>query len=259
VKEGVRLAGSLGHMNDQDPMILYTDASTVAIGFVLKQLQLNVHGESVEVIIGIGSQKLSDAARRWTTIELELFAIVTGVLKNKSYLLGRQFTIATDHRNLVYLENSTIPKLVRWRLRLQEFSYSVIHVPGPDNIIADAASRLYSLESIPVDHLDILKSVHNSIVGHFGVTYTVKFLEESKLVDDWPSYRSDVKEFIKSCAICQKIKPNAVSLPPSTHNIHGTYPMDSLSIDTIGPLPTDDHGNQYILAIVDNFSKYTTL
>jgi cleavage and polyadenylation specificity factor subunit 1 len=259
VKDAIRAAVSLGHITDNDPMILYTDASTIAIGFVLKQLQHAVNGETIEVIIGIGSQKLSDAARRWTTIELELFAIVTGVLKNQSYLLGRRFTIATDHRNLVYLENSTIPKLVRWRLRLLEFSYSVIHVPGTENIIADAASRLYSLESIDVEHLDILKSVHNSIVGHFGITYTIKMLEDFKLINNWPSYRSDVKDFIKSCAICQKIKPAPIVLAPITHHIHGTYPMDSLSIDTIGPLPEDEYGNMFILAIVDNFSKYTNL
>jgi hypothetical protein len=72
------------------------------------------------------------------------------------------------------------------------------------------------LESIDVEHLDILKSVHNSIVGHFGITYTIKMLEDFKLINNWPSYRSDVKDFIKSCAICQKIKPAPIVLAPIT-------------------------------------------
>ena len=43
------------------------------------------------------------------------------------------------------------------------------------------------------------------------------------------------------------------------HHIHSLYPMHSLSLDTIGPLPEDQFGNKYIFGIVDNFSKFINL
>ena len=47
------------------------------------------------------------------------------------------FSLETDHRNLVYIDIATSPKVIRWKLRLQEFDFQVIHVPGRTNIIAD--------------------------------------------------------------------------------------------------------------------------
>ena len=38
-----------------------------------------------------------------------------------------------------------------------------------------------------------------------------------------------------------------------------SYPMRSVSVDSIGPLPEDEYGNKYILVIICNFSKYTML
>ena len=39
------------------------------------------------------------------------------------------------------------PKVVRWRLRLQEYNFSIIHIPGVQNIIADTQSRQFEGES----------------------------------------------------------------------------------------------------------------
>jgi hypothetical protein len=35
--------------------------------------------------------------------------------------------------------------------------------------------------------------------------------------------------------------------------------MESLSVDSIGPLPEDENGNKFILVIIDNFSKFVSL
>jgi hypothetical protein len=35
--------------------------------------------------------------------------------------------------------------------------------------------------------------------------------------------------------------------------------MERIAVDTIGPLPIDAAGNQYIITIVDCFSRYTLL
>ena len=52
----------------------------------------------------------------------------------------------TDHKNLVYLANSTTPKVVRWKLALQAFDAYYEHIKGTDNVIPDALSRIVNLE-----------------------------------------------------------------------------------------------------------------
>lgn len=71
----------------------------------------------------------------------------------------------------------------------------------------------------------------------------------------------DVERFTKSCAICKKIKPKRrVEMDPEgEHFLHESYPMESLSIDTLGPLPEDQVKNQYIIVIVDDFSNFVGL
>jgi Integrase zinc binding domain len=56
--------------------------------------------------------------------------------------MGRQFTVRTDHKNLLYLANSTVPKLVRWRIILSEYNFIVEHIPGKDNVVADGLTRV---------------------------------------------------------------------------------------------------------------------
>ena len=51
----------------------------------------------------------------------------------------------TDHHNILPLAKSVVPKLVRWRLQMQQFNYTVIHVAGEDvkHAIADCLSGLH--------------------------------------------------------------------------------------------------------------------
>jgi hypothetical protein len=44
-------------------------------------------------------------------------------------------------KKLIYLANSTIPKLVRWRVILSEYQFVVHHISGVENVVADHLSR----------------------------------------------------------------------------------------------------------------------
>ena len=57
------------------------------------------------------SHTLSEQASRWGIMELELYAFVHCVKQLAPYLLGRRFTVRKDHKNLVFLSDSTIPML----------------------------------------------------------------------------------------------------------------------------------------------------
>ena len=102
------------------------------IGGVLMQVQ-DCREQSCVFV----SHTLSEQAPRWGIMELELYTFVYCVKPLAPYLFGRRFTVRTDFQNLVFLFNSTIPKLVSWRVFLSEFQYHVEHIPGRCNLVVD--------------------------------------------------------------------------------------------------------------------------
>lgn len=114
---------------------LTTDASNVAIGGVLSQ---NNHP------IAFYSRTLISAEKNYSTIEKELLSIVENTRHFRPYLYGRHFKIETDHKPLVWLMSLKDPnsRLVKWRLKLEEFNYQVIYKKCKDNCVADALSRI---------------------------------------------------------------------------------------------------------------------
>jgi len=86
--------------NPQEPFILETDASTVAVGAVLKQL---FEDTKLEHPVGFFSRALTGSERNYSVYELEMYAIVRSVEWFRIYLLGREFLLRTDHRALVNL------------------------------------------------------------------------------------------------------------------------------------------------------------
>ena len=78
-------------------------------------------------------------------MELELYAFVYCVKQLTPNLMRKLFTVKTDHKNLVYLANSSIPKLVHWRVLLSEFRFLIHYIPGVQNVVAGGLTRVMSL------------------------------------------------------------------------------------------------------------------
>ncbi|XP_060135605.1 uncharacterized protein LOC132592754 [Zootoca vivipara] len=56
-----------------------------------------------------------------------------------------EFQVQTDHSPLCWLSRmkNSNQKLLRWSLALQDYNFTVVHIPGKQNVVADALSRLY--------------------------------------------------------------------------------------------------------------------
>ena len=105
--------------------VLDTDASDIGIGAVLSQ----VDATGSEVVIAYTSRMLSRPELRYCVTRKELLAAVEFIHHFWQYLLGRDFTLRTDHSLLVWLRNFKEPEgqLVRWLEKLQECSeYNIL-------------------------------------------------------------------------------------------------------------------------------------
>lgn len=122
--------------SNDNTFIIQTDASNVALGAILS----NKNGKPV----AYASRNLNKAEQRYPVIEKELLAIVWATKHFRPYIYGQKFIIRTDHKPLVYLFGMKDPssRLMKFRLLLEEYDFTVEYVKGSDNAAADALSRI---------------------------------------------------------------------------------------------------------------------
>eukprot|EP00731_Ephydatia_muelleri_P006147 Em0003g395a len=122
------------------PFILDTDASDMGIGAVLSQ----IHDDGSEHVVSYASRVLSKPERNYCVTRRELLAVVTFVQHFRPYLLGREFTLRTDHGALKWLATFREPEgqIARWIEQLQEYTFTILHRAGQKHGNADAMSRI---------------------------------------------------------------------------------------------------------------------
>src|SRR5690606_37787638 len=131
---------------------------------------------------------------------------------------------------------------VRWRLRIQEYDFVVRHIAGRSNLVADGLSRCFVIgEDQEANHLEDIQRVHNVVVGHHGISRSVKMLKDSGIT--WRGMRRDVSDFIAACPTCQIVRQCNASAAAAVSTTAVYAPFEVLAVDTIGPLPADERGN----------------
>lgn len=132
------------------PLVLQVDASGQALGVVLSQKE-----EGAKRPVAYVSRKLNDHEKRYATIKRGCLALKWGIEYFQYYLLGREFTVITDHVPLKWLKTARMDKarITRWVLVLQPFQFSVEYHPGKNNVVADFLSCCHSRDA-PEDSLD---------------------------------------------------------------------------------------------------------
>ena len=117
------------------------DASAYGLGAVLLQQYKGTGWKPV----AYASRSMSQTEQRYSQIEKEALALVWACEKFSDYILGRLIQLETDHKPLVPLLSTTHldqmpPRVLRFRLRLTRFDYTISHVPGKLLYTADALS-----------------------------------------------------------------------------------------------------------------------
>lgn len=140
LKDALATPHTLSRPDPSLPFILQTDASSIGMAAVLFQ---EVPESNEKRIISYASAKFNQTEKRLHINEQECLAVVWGIKMYRPYLEDRHFTVRTDSRALLWLHKSkdAKAKLTRWSLLLQEYSFSVQHVSGTSNQLADTLSR----------------------------------------------------------------------------------------------------------------------
>ena len=127
------------------PTYLTTDASGYGIAAVLTQISKETGEEKPVCFV---SRKLSEQEQKYSVSEKEFLAVLWSCERLHQYLYGRPFTIKTDHQCLKQLllngvQGGSAPcRVIRWSTRLLQYNFEVKYIPGKQNTIADALSRL---------------------------------------------------------------------------------------------------------------------
>jgi RNase H-like domain found in reverse transcriptase/Reverse transcriptase (RNA-dependent DNA polymerase)/Integrase zinc binding domain/Integrase core domain len=141
LKQALTHSPVMSSFDPQRPIVITTDASAYALGAQLSQ----VDSEGNEKPVAYASRRLIPAERNYSTFERELLAVLWALEHFHVYALLNPVIIYTDHKPLVALKTKQIQgsdRLVRWRLRLEVYDYSIQYRPGKENLCADALSRL---------------------------------------------------------------------------------------------------------------------
>jgi hypothetical protein len=127
--------------NQSKPFQIESDASKVATGMVLTQLNSNGDRHPVAFL----SKTFSETKRKYEIYDRELLGIFRALKEWRHYIQGSGHTtiVYSDHKNLTYFR--TAQKLndwqARWLLYLSGFDLKLIHLPGMKMVQSDALSR----------------------------------------------------------------------------------------------------------------------
>lgn len=145
--------------NPDLPIHIYTDASIQGIGAILKQTQQN----GIEKPCAYFSKKLNDSQKKKKAIYLECLAIKEAVKYWQHWLIGKTFTVFSDHKPLekMNIRARTDEELGDLTYYLSQFNFEVKYSPGKYNLEADCLSRNPVLE--PSDDGDECLKIVNCI------------------------------------------------------------------------------------------------
>ncbi|XP_055585498.1 uncharacterized protein K02A2.6-like [Uranotaenia lowii] len=135
----------LTHYDPKLPIVVAADASKTGIGAVIFHKFPNGSLKAIQH----ASRSLSTAEQAYGQPEKEALALVYAVTKFHKMLLGRRFTLQTDHKPLLSIFGSkkgiplhTANRLQRWALILLNYDFEIQYISTNEFGCADMLSRL---------------------------------------------------------------------------------------------------------------------
>ena len=182
----------VAHYDSALPTSLIVDASPEGVGAILAQKQPD---ETVRPVY-YASRALTAQEKKYSQTEREALGVVWGCERFHLYLYGVTFSILTDHQPLKVIYSHTgkpSPGILRWGLRLQSYSFNIIHIPGKTN----PADMLSIHPALIDDHAEKESAETEKFINAI-VTYSVpKALSLSEIIQE--SQEDDILKKVQQC------------------------------------------------------------
>jgi hypothetical protein len=225
--------------NFNKPFYLQADASAYGVGAVLSQegehLSPSLAKRHKPILhpVAYYSATFTPTERNYDIYERELLAVMKSLIHWRQYLgwTKEPFTILSDHTNLQYWKSpkNLNRRTTRWHADLQEYDYRIQHIPGKENIPADALSRPPNADQgkednknvavIPPDKFintlqtetpltDLTKRTLMALVhdhptaGHLGRDETIR---KAKQKLQWTGMNKWIADYVKGCPTCDEL------------------------------------------------------
>ncbi|XP_062704527.1 uncharacterized protein K02A2.6-like [Aedes albopictus] len=207
----------LTHYNPKLPIVVAADASKTGIGAVIFHKFPNGSMKAIQH----ASRTLTPAEQAYGQPEKEALALVYGLTKFHKMLLGRRFTLQTDHKPLLSIFGSkkgipvhTANRLQRWALIMLNYDFDIQYVSTNEFGCADMLSRLIdgslrpeedyiiAAVSLEEDMASILNTTIEAVPVSFpalrDATSKCEVLQQVKkyIVDGWPANPKQVAEAV---------------------------------------------------------------
>lgn len=159
LKDAIACSATLAYPVDGEPFHIMNDASDYGIGGCLFQV---IDGVRRDILYF--SKGLNSAQQRYGTNTKELLALVYSLEHFSDYIKGGDITLWTDHKALCQMnqQQTLHPMLARWIAKTFHHHFTIIHVPGEDNKVADMLSRLHEDTFNEKNLSEANKLTHNS-------------------------------------------------------------------------------------------------
>lgn len=207
----------LTHYDPKLPIVVAADASSSGIGAVIFHQFPNGTMKAVQH----ASRTLTPAERNYGQPEKEALGLVYAVTKFHKYLLGRHFTLLTDHKPLLSIFGSkkgiplhTANRLQRWALTMLNYDFDIQHVSTNDFGCADMLSRLIDRTNQPEEEYVIaaltLEEDMSSILSDATEKVPVAFPALQKATSTNATLQTVIKHIRDGWPACSKNLTTAV-------------------------------------------------
>ena len=144
LKKAVLDSKVLVHFDWTKDLRVELDASILGAGAVLLQMMEDDFWHPV----AFASWLFNQAQRKYSTTDRELLAILLFCRKFRYYLFNRKVDVYSDHAAIPgYLQKDPHGRLARWFSELHQFTLTLHHIKGIENVTADVMSRVWEFFS----------------------------------------------------------------------------------------------------------------
>lgn len=244
-----------GSIDPNFPVYGRTDASILGVAAVLFQMlptgEFSPTGEPIlkPKAVAYGSRRFSPTETRWTLNQKEGYSLKFFFEKFGNLVQGYHVHLQTDHRNSLFMNNSICPKVTRWRLFMNRWSYDVSHLKGVENGCADGLSR--KLDECTEDELsETLSRLHISQLDVPAPTDEEARVLRDDIQGDDEDCDQDVSAMFNSVLLASNYEldrrqflnqnPARNFVPPHPPIFNNTSPTDHLTAARANPIAGRD-------------------